>query len=435
MKALKSNLHLIAPLLVAIVLLACAQNTPDAVFNRGLRAYQEGDFLGASIYFEEFIDKFPEDERVLEAHASLADCFMRTKDFASARAVFEDMKEKFDNPHVHYSADIRIGQTYFQEGYMDKAVEKFNEVASATDNVRYQLEAYRWLGRTYQQQTQTENAINAYDQIQTIANEKVEDPTETLYLKLESIASKASVYQASDQFDTARRLHLSVLDLVNDATGMANIEKIRENAVLSWAQTYVAAGDFVSAATIYDRLQENPNIQEESKPQLIQNKLNSLYNLFLETEEDEFTPEERAILVKEWKRITENFPNTDHSIGAHVQIAQLVQDSTPEMFEEHLQNAVDKLDHYIEEPDSPQRPIQAMINKAQIYTRFQKFDQAKQTLERLMQTYSQVPQAVQQAEGMLNYIKRAEAQAQQQEEEVESVNPPNNMGMDLPKNQ
>ena len=64
---------------------------------RGARAYDEGDYLGASIYFGEYTKKF-DGEQARDAYVLLTQSFLRIPDYASARSVLEEMKQKFDDP-------------------------------------------------------------------------------------------------------------------------------------------------------------------------------------------------------------------------------------------------------------------------------------------------------------------------------------------------
>ena len=93
---------------------------------------------------------------------------------------------------------------------------------------------------------------------------------------------------------------------------------------------------------------------------------------------------------------------------ARLAIAMLVRDTTPEEAEGNFNEAVDMLEKAIREPSTPERPLVALFQLADAYIRYDKFDKAKQTLERIRQNYSQVPNAMQRAAGMLQYIEKAE---------------------------
>ena len=126
------------------------------------------------------------------------------------------------------------------------------------------------------------------------------------------------------------------MTLIENATGIVGLDTEKEKAVINWAHTWAFAGDYISAATIYDQVINHPYISEEMKPQIIMWKVNSLKQLFIEHgEEEEFLPEETAVLVHELNRLVNNYSKTDPAIEARVQVAELVKDSTPEMAKQY----------------------------------------------------------------------------------------------------
>lgn len=404
----KSVLPVLVFLGITIWLACCGGNTPDAVFNRGVRAYQESDPIGASLYFEDFIKKFPEDENITAAYEMLARCYYDLRDFANARKVFQEMKQKFTDPNIQVLSDFEIGSTYFYEGFFDKSITHFQEIAGATTNPHIQVRAYSYLASIYAKQTQAATAEEYYDKILQIAGSEVTDPTAALEYKLMALSGTAEVMKASGEFEQAREVYKKEMDVVNSATGIVGLEADRQNALINWAHTWASAGDFISSATIYDQLQTNPAITEEVKPQLIVWKIKSLESLFKKDGNPPYTPEEVNVLVHENQRLVKDYSETDYGIQARLAIAMLVRDTTPEEAQENFNEAVDMLEKAIREPSTPERPLVALFQLADAYIRYNKFDQAKQTIERIRQNYSQVPNAMQRAAGMLQYIEKTE---------------------------
>ncbi|MDX9754774.1 MAG: tetratricopeptide repeat protein [bacterium] len=390
--------------------IGCSQNSPDAVFNRGLRAMEERDPIGASLYFEEFIQKFPEDERFVDAHWRLVQCYNVLQDFGSARTVLEKIKTQFPDPLYQFNADFAIAKTYFDEGIYDQAITAFQEIGNSTTEPRIRIEATRWEAASYAKQTQAATAVALLENVISIAKNEINNPTQALDYQLQALANSADIYLASQEFDQARSVYTRTLDIVQSATDIVGLDRVREDAVLNWANSYFWAGDFVSSATIYDQLQDNPNILEDTKPRLIEMKISSLVRLFLSDGEEDLSPEEKAVLVHEYKRLVDNYHNTDPGINANVEIARLVKDTTPEMAESFLINAMNAYQKMIEEPSSPERPLIAMFRMADANIKMEKFEDAKQMLKRIQQTFSNVPQAMQETSKMLNYIQMLEEQ-------------------------
>ncbi|MBN2329817.1 MAG: tetratricopeptide repeat protein [Candidatus Omnitrophica bacterium] len=415
----------------------CGSNSPDAVFHNGVLAYQDSDPIGASLYFEDFIKKFPDDERVLTAYQALARCYFDMKDFANMRAVFEEMKEKFPDPNTQITCDFQIGGSYFNEGFYDKAVVKFSEIADATTNPRIRVQALGNLAGVYAKQTQSATAQSYYDQMYKIGESEVEDATEALDIKLMALSGKANVLKASSEFNSARNIYKQTLDLVADATGITGIDNDREEAVLNWVNTWKEAGDYITSVTMYDRIQNHPYIQDKTKPWLIIHKIDDMQMLFREKHLEEksaqnadndeasqenpqplgFTPQEIAVLVSENQRLIKDFPETDFAVNARVSIAQLVKESTPAEADDYFNEAIEMYEKYITNPPDPQRPLVALFQIADAYIRFDKLADAKQTLERIRQSYSQVPQAMQRVAGMLQFIDSLERERAKAEEE------------------
>jgi tetratricopeptide (TPR) repeat protein len=397
-------------LFIAFFWIGCAQNTPEAIFNRGMRALEEKDLITASLNFDEFIQKFPEHERAVDAHWYLVNCYSATRDYVSARTVLEQIKEKFPDPLIKFNTEFAIAKTYFDEGYYDQAIVAFEEIGSSTTDPRIRIQSNRWTSASYSKLTQAATAINYLEKVLEIAANEISDLTESLDYRIQALANEADIYRASEQFDNVRNAFTRTLEMVKDVTGVQGIEQVKESAVVNWANSYVWAGDLITAATLYDQLHDNPYIREQTKPYLIQWKIQSLLQLAFSDESRDLTPEEIAGLVVEYSRLTDNYANTDPGITAHIEIARLVQDSTPEMMEAHLAQAVAAYRKMIEEPTSPDRPIIGMFSIAEAYIKTNKFDEAKQMIKQIKQTYSHIPQADQRADMLLNFIQQTERQ-------------------------
>lgn len=390
-----------------LVLSACSPNTPDAVFHRALRSYQERDPIAASLYFEDFIKKFPDDERIQTAYQLLAQCYLNMRDYSHARAVFQEMKETFPDYDTQVISTFQIGNTYFSEGFFDEAVKAYSEIAGATDPT-LQVQAYNQIAKVYAAQTHKASAEEYFDKIYQIADTNITDPTQSLEFKLLSLYGKAEINSASEEFDTSRSLYQKALEVVNNATGISGIELDRENALINWAHTWAFAGDFISAATTYDQLYNSPYITEQTKPRLIIWKLQSLDRLFIEDENDKYTPEEIALLVDENNRLIANFPDTEYSTNAKLTIANLVRNSTPELSQQYYKEVIETYDKTIADPPSDQKKIETMINKVRALILFEKYDEAKQEIQLIRQTYKDVPRVIQQVSGMLQFIEQKE---------------------------
>ncbi|MBI1390683.1 MAG: tetratricopeptide repeat protein [bacterium] len=396
---------------ILAIFAGCAQNTPDAVFNRGMKAYQENDLIAASIYFDDFITKFPDNERSWDAYNLLALCYYRMRDFGSARGVYEELQNKGSLPaNMVLECSQAIGRLYAEEGNLEKAQAVFEDVIEKATGPEPKINSYWMLASMYGKQKQAEKAHEYLETILKVADSDLEDVTTKVTTKLQALEASADIYKASDEFSKARDEYARSLDVAKSATGVVWATDARQNAVINWANTYVSAGDYVSAATIYDHLQNNPYIQDAVKPQLIVYKIQSLERLF-SGDDGKYTPEETAVLVHEHHRMIDNYDNTDYGTNARVEIASLIKDTTPDEAKKLLDEAIARYEKVIAEPPSPDKPVLAMFQIANAYIKMEMWDQAEQALERIKLTYSDVPEAMKQAQAMVDYIQKQKAAA------------------------
>lgn len=400
---------LLLPALI-IFAFACAQNTPEAVFHRGIEAYEQGDMVSASLFFDDFVTRFPDDERALGAYTMLARSYMNLRDTVSARRVYEEMSDRFPEPDVIAQCNFSIAHTYMEEGNFESAETIFRDVVESATDPEIRMEALGGLAGVFHRQSKNDIAVTYMDQIYLIGEQEIEDPTMALRMKITALNGRAQISMASDEFEAARNAYERQLDLVKDATTIPGIEEFKQNAVLNWAHTFVAAGDYVAAASTYEQLLTNKYMREEIKPQLIVWKIQSLENIVWSDEDKEPTDEEIAMLVREHQRFIDEYDHTDYGINARVQIAALIKDSSPEESDRLLQEAVERYQRYIAEPPTAERALIAMLQIAQAYIAVEKWDEAEQAVNQIRSTYSDIPQALQQAHGMMEYIRHLRSQ-------------------------
>lgn len=416
-----TNLFLMTSLIIAAAM-GCSQNTPEAVFNRGVKHFQDKDFIAASIYFDDFITKFPDDERTMDAYGMLANSYMQMRDFGSARGVFQDLADKYAQADIIFNCSMQIGTTYAYEGNMPMAAAAFQSVIDATDSSDWRVNGYWRMADAYGMAKETDKANENFQKIVQIADTEIDDVTQAFGLKISAYQRAGQVYEASQQFEKARDEFSKCLDVAKSATGIEGVSEVCQSAVLNWAHTFAKANDFVSAATIYDHLQNNKYIQDSIKPQLIVWKIESLRRML--GPEKDYTPEEIAALVHEHQRLIDNFDNTDYGPSARVEIARLIQDSTPEKSEQYLSEAIDRFEKIIAEPPSVDRPVTAMFQIADAYIKLKHWDDAKKTLDRIKLTYSDVPQAMQGVQNLLQLIESEKTKAANPETPAEDAENP-----------
>lgn len=409
---------------VAVLLANCAQNTPEAKFSRGEKAMSEGDIIGASLYFEEFIAEYPEHQLTMQVYNYLANCHIMLKDFGNARAVFEEVKTKYgsDNAHITLTCDFQIGRTYMEEGNVKAAEEQYNGIIEAATDSTVKYDAHQQLAIAYARQKRTEDSAKQFDTMVQIAHDEIEDPTTSFYLQLEALVGngadrmpgKTDILKASGEFELARDVYKTTLDVIESVTGIYGLAQEKQNVTLGWAHTWAESGDYISAATTYDHLLNHPNIMDNIKPMLITYKIQSIERLLQSTGETEYSPESITVLVKENQRIVDGYPDTVDARKSMIRIAQLVKDTTPEMSQQYVDEVIVLFEKDISEPADQQAPLNAMFGIADTYTSVGQLEKAKEAVERLQNAYSNIPEIQQPIQARLQYIQQMEAQAKQQ---------------------
>lgn len=391
-----------------LFVIACGQNTPEAVFSRGMQDFENGNFVTASIHFDDFVTQYPDHELALSAYDRLAQSHMNLRDFISARRVFEAIQERFPSNAVILQCSAGIGQTYMAEGNFDAATRSFESIVDAATETMTLVESYLSLAGIKSQQQLVDEAVAYVDKIHQYADEEINDPTETVNLKFLAYESTAEIYSASQMFDKARAQFAAALDLAENATGFIGAPDMKERSVVNWAHTWVMAQDYISAATTYDRLYNNTYVRDEMKPQVIVWKIQSLERLFQE-DDGEWSDPEKAVLVHEHSRFINDYDNTNYGINARIRIAGLVKDTTPEMANTMIDEAVKRLQQQVAEPLSVEAGLQAQISIFQAYMTIDKLDEAEQVAQQLKTTYSDVDQVVMMSNQMLQSVEQQRA--------------------------
>ncbi len=134
----------------------------SALYGKAYCYFNLRDYNNAALYFSDFIKKYPNDSRAVDARLRLADSYYGSKDFASASRVYQDLLKygrlSISNPYTNY----QYAQALFKAGKDDQAIDEFAALQRKYPNSEYGDKSLYIIGWIYFQQSNFEQAINSY---------------------------------------------------------------------------------------------------------------------------------------------------------------------------------------------------------------------------------------------------------------------------------
>ncbi len=360
--------------LTALLILSQCGSNPDKAMDRALRAYEQQDWIGASLYAQEFINKFPEDPRLGQAYDILLSSHLRLNEFALARSVCEEILEKFPEGPMRLGAKLTLGRTYIGEGNIDRALAIFSQIADSTANIQQRLRAVEEAAYTYQMMAnQVGSSTSPYWQ------------------------RSISVYND----------WLELADTREAAAEIENITSARLSVLRRRAEVWVNAGEFDKAAEEFDKLAKDESIPELTRAEYSHERnVNLQRHLRQEHPDGPLPPEARQKLVDAYKETIENFPDTDFGIWARVELCKILKPTEPEKAEEYLSEGVKRYQKYVDNP-AEQGMLQFYMTKiGDAYLHVEEVDRAEEAFNNLIETFKDNPRLVGYAEQKLEAIKQ-----------------------------
>ena len=356
---------------ILLLLFNCGTN-PDKAMDRAVRAYEQQDWIGASLHAQEFINKFPEDPRLGQAYDILLSSHLRLSEFALARSVCEEILERFPEGPMRLGAKLTLGRTYIGEGNIDRALAIFSQIADSTANITHRLRAIEEAAYTYQ-------------------------------MMASQVGSSTSPY-----WQRAISVYNDWLALADADAATAEIENItaaRLSVLKRRAEVWVHAGEFLKAVEEFDTLAKDESIPELTRAEYAHERSANLRRHFNEEYPGDSLPAEaRETLIKSYKDTIENFPDTDFGIWARVELCKLLKPTKPEEAEEYLSEAIKRYQKYVDNP-AEQGMLQFYMTKiGDAYLHVEAVDRAEEAFKNLKETFKDNPRLVGYAEQKLEAI-------------------------------
>ncbi len=133
-----------------------------ALYGRAYCYYNLGDYENAALKFSEFIKKYPNNSRIVDAQLRLADSYYGTKNFTSASAVYKDLfnfgKSSLSDPNTYY----QYAQTLYKSGNTTEAINEFRNLQRKFPGSEYADKSLYIVGWIYFQQNNYNEAIDNY---------------------------------------------------------------------------------------------------------------------------------------------------------------------------------------------------------------------------------------------------------------------------------
>ena len=85
--------------LLLVLLAGCSRQTPEEMFVKGFKAFEQGDLIGAALYLDKFIEKYPEHKYTPRAHLYLANCRAGLGD----DELPDDLNRKYQDTFIEYT--------------------------------------------------------------------------------------------------------------------------------------------------------------------------------------------------------------------------------------------------------------------------------------------------------------------------------------------
>lgn len=364
---LRNLLAFLVPLLVLGTLLGCGRN-PDKALDRAYRAFEQQDWIGASLYAQEFINRFPEDPRLRDVYNLLVNCHFRLGDWALARSVCEEIVERFPGEHTRSGADLVLGRTYLGEGNFDRALAAFSRIADSTAPIMFRLRAI-------------DEAATAYQ----IMASRVGASTAPQWVKAESVYDDWLALAATPEAAS------SIPDITAAQTGLLQRR----------AGVWLQAGDFRKAADAFGAIAAATGVPDLTRADWSYKQTECLHVLFRGRDrKGSLTPEARQELIDSYERTAQNFPETDYGIWARVELCKLYKETEErEKAENYLTEAIKRYQKYVENPAEPGMLQFYMTKIGDAYFHVEEMDGAEESFQNLKKTFPDDERLV----GYVNY--------------------------------
>ncbi|MCZ7601521.1 MAG: tetratricopeptide repeat protein [Melioribacteraceae bacterium] len=143
-------------------------NTDDSqvglqtIFGKAYAYYNSKDYANAIFYFNEYISKSRDPNKIVEANLRLADSFYGTKNFVRSSQIYDEVFSKYKNALNNDYALYQYGQALFYAERPSDAISKFRELQQKFPKSRYTDESQYLIGWIQFRESNFKSAVNEY---------------------------------------------------------------------------------------------------------------------------------------------------------------------------------------------------------------------------------------------------------------------------------
>lgn len=133
------------------------------LYGLGYSYFNLKDYENASYYFNDFVKKYPNDEKIIEVKLSLADSYYGNKDFVASSNVYNNILNGISNSQKSDYILYQYAQALYNSGKSNEAVKEFKNLQVRYPNSKYADKSLYVIGWISFQKNEFEDAIEKYN--------------------------------------------------------------------------------------------------------------------------------------------------------------------------------------------------------------------------------------------------------------------------------
>ncbi|MCD4651833.1 MAG: tol-pal system protein YbgF [Candidatus Cloacimonetes bacterium] len=115
------------------------------IYEASRHLYEKGNFEAAERNFRDFIEQYPQDPLVVNAHYWQAECLYAQEDFTAALKVFQGIVDFYPETPKAPDAQIKIAKCYDKLGQKKQALLEMKRVAKEYPDYPYMNKVNRFI--------------------------------------------------------------------------------------------------------------------------------------------------------------------------------------------------------------------------------------------------------------------------------------------------
>jgi TolA-binding protein len=139
-----------------------------ALYGKAYCYFNQREYESAAKAFSDFIKKYPDNSRKLDADLRLADSYYASKNFAASSSIYQDLfkfnNQELNSPYAYY----QYAQALYKSGKTHDAIDKFTALQQTYPKSEYADKSLYLIGWIYFQQGNYYSAIYSYRDVLNI---------------------------------------------------------------------------------------------------------------------------------------------------------------------------------------------------------------------------------------------------------------------------